>query len=224
MPYNIEAFKNLVSRGGGFARTNLYRVLFTPENAARELNLLCTNVSLPGRQILTNERLIGMTNKKVAYGFAVPEVTMTFLTLNDYYSRRFFEEWQSRVVNTRDYTVGYYKEYVSDVTIQQLKSGGNIASLLVSGNFPKVFKVLDALTEMNAEDEVVYGSTLIEAFPTSLTKIALSNDQDGLVSFSVAFSFKDWTSNFTGYKNDYYDNYENSVLKKGFDIYKALKG
>lgn len=224
MPYNIEGFKNLVSRSGGFARSNLYRVLFTPENAARELNLLCTNVQLPGRQILTNERLIGMTNKRISYGFAVPEVTMTFLALNDYFTRGFFEEWQSRVVNTNDYEVGYYKDYVQDIQIQQLKSGGNVANLLVSGNFPKIFKVLDALTEMNAEEEVVYAATLVEAFPTTLTEINFSNEQDEVVSFSVSFSFKDWTSQYTGYKNETNNSFENSVLKKGFDIYNILRG
>jgi hypothetical protein len=224
MPYNLEEFKNLASRSGGFARTNLFRVIFSPENAARELNLLCTNVSAPGRQILTNERIIGMTNKRVAYGYAVPEVTMTFITLSDYYSRNFFEEWQSNIIDQTNYTAGYYKDFVKDIGIQGLRSGGNVANNLISGNFPAVFKFIDEFVELNPEDEIAYSSTLIDAYPTSLTEMTFSNEADGIVTFSVSFVYKDWSSKFSGYKTNFSNNVQNSLLKKGFDLYKDLKG
>ena len=45
---------------------------------SRELNTLCRGASLPGKQILTADRRIGMNNEKVAYGYAVTDLNLSF--------------------------------------------------------------------------------------------------------------------------------------------------
>ena len=57
------------------------------------------DVQLPGRQILTQERIIGMKQKKVAYGYAEEDVSMTFYVMNDYGIKEYFDEWQSRIID-----------------------------------------------------------------------------------------------------------------------------
>ena len=55
----VDDFKSLVSNKGGIARANLFSVSLPglPGIATNEeMNLLCKDVSLPGRQVTTRER------------------------------------------------------------------------------------------------------------------------------------------------------------------------
>ena len=68
---SVDEFKSLVTNKRGLARSNLYRVKLPalPGASSREINLLCKNVTLPGRQIVTSERRIGVKTEKIPYGF-----------------------------------------------------------------------------------------------------------------------------------------------------------
>ena len=57
---SINQFKSLVNAKNGIARSNLFRVKLPslPGATMEELNILCKDVQLPGRQVLTNERRI----------------------------------------------------------------------------------------------------------------------------------------------------------------------
>lgn len=58
MAYSIEQIKNAVGSGGGVASGNLFRVILPAQEQAQNIDLLCRSTNMPGRQILTNERLI----------------------------------------------------------------------------------------------------------------------------------------------------------------------
>jgi len=89
----IDQFKSLVTQRNGIARPNLFRVKLPtlPGATSEELNILCKDVTIPGRQILTSNRQIGMKLEKIPYGYSVPEVSMTFHVLNDYGVKEYFE-------------------------------------------------------------------------------------------------------------------------------------
>ena len=75
----IDDFKSQVGRGGGMAMGNLYKIFLPPIGGdAREMNLLCKATSLPGRQILSTEKQMGLYTTKMAYGYAVDDVTLTW--------------------------------------------------------------------------------------------------------------------------------------------------
>ena len=100
-PSTIDQFKASVGKGNGFARTNLYSVLlpsFGQTDAARNLSLFCSSISLPARQLSTVERQIGVDVQKVAYGYTNDDVSMTFRVLNDQATREYFENWQRIVL------------------------------------------------------------------------------------------------------------------------------
>ena len=98
MANSIEDIKALANTKLGFARTNKFLVTLPTVGVGggllagivgafggmgggaspRELNILCSNVTMPAKQILTNERRIGMELQKVAYGYAVDDISMTF--------------------------------------------------------------------------------------------------------------------------------------------------
>lgn len=225
MAYNIEEFKNLVSRGGGFARTNSFRVIFAPENTAKELNLLCTSVDMPGRRILSNERRIGITNKKIAYGYDNAEVNMTFYLLNDNYVRSYFETWQSTIVNTNNYEIGYYRDYVRNITIQQLKRGANVAQLVASGgNYPATTKTETQRKAIAVDDKVSYSCILEEAYPVGISPVSYNNEMNGLVQYTVTFAYKNWRSTMAGAGSSGVKTYSEQNIQNAFDQSKIGRG
>jgi hypothetical protein len=179
MTYSIDQLKGEVSRGGGFAKGNLYRVILPviPElyinltgvdvTYPQSLNILCKNVTLPGKQLTTVNRTVGVVSQKIAYGYAVEDVSMTFLGLNDYIARKYFENWQSYALNPNTNEVRYKNEYAKTVTIQQL----------------------------DKYHRVVYSVDLEKAFPTQLLNIDFSNDNSSAVDINVTLSYSKWKRN-----------------------------
>ena len=186
---NIEQIKSLISAKGGIANANQFMIELPalPFAESQELNILCRSVTLPGRQILTNERLIGPKGRKVAYAHTQDEVTATFLVLNDYGVKKYFEHWQGLQIDRVTFEAGYKDDYAKTVKIRQLKKGFSLDADL---NFGPLKIDIDAFRAEN----VVYELELRKAFPTTMNEIQLNNEQGGLIELSVSFSFDDWTS------------------------------
>ena len=188
---NIDSLKSLVSRKGGLARSNLFQVVLPSipgfnKYSTSDINILCSNVNLPGRQIMTQERLIGIKGRKMPNGFASDDVNMTFYCLNDYGIKEYFEAWQNRVINQDTYEIGYTQDYCRDVRIAQLEKG--IAFDLGGFNIFGINVDIDIYTR----GKIVYECVLMDAFPTTMNAIELNNEQDGLVQLSVQLSYKNW--------------------------------
>ena len=80
---SIDVIKSTISAGGGYAKPNRFLVEL-PALAGlntRQINTLCKTTALPGKQILTHDRRIGMKFEKVAYGYAVITKAFQFLKL-----------------------------------------------------------------------------------------------------------------------------------------------
>lgn len=169
MTVSVSEFKaNLVK---GVARPNLYRIDLPSIDgieSPRELNLMCSAVNLPGKQIMTSERSIGMKYEKIAYSYAVDDIALTFIVRQDLGVKRYFEAWAARAINFDTLEVRYKQDYVEDVEIHQL----------------------------NSRQEIVYTCKLEDAFPTTLNAISLSNDAAGLMEFNVQLSYTDWKSTY----------------------------
>lgn len=187
----IDQFKSLVSSKGGVARANVFRVRLPSlpgVASSRDISLLCKDVQLPGRQILTNERRIGLQFEKVAYGYAVQDINMTFHVMNDYGIKKYFETWQNLAVDQTSFEVGYYNDYTFQIVIDQLKKGVTLPTYSF-GNFLDLFT---PRTVTVANDQIIYSCKLTNAFPTTMNAIQLNNDQDGIVELNVQLSYKNW--------------------------------
>lgn len=187
----IDQFKSLISAKGGVARANVFRVRLPSlpgVASSRDISLLCKDVQLPGRQILTNERRIGLQFEKVAYGYAIQDINMTFHVMNDYGIKRYFETWQDLAVNQTSLEVGYYNDYTFQIVIDQLKKGVTLPTYSF-GNFLDLFT---PRTVTVANDQIIYSCQLANAFPTTMNAIQLNNDQDGIVELNVQLSYKNW--------------------------------
>ena len=202
MANTIEDLKALVNTKLGFARPNKFLVTLPTVGVGggllagiigafsglgggaspRELNILCSNVTMPGKQILTNDRRIGMEFQKVAYGYAVDDVTMTFYLMNDYGVKDYFDSWRSTILDEEGQESNYKNEYAKTVTIHQLRQP-------LKG-FSKQLGPIRFNAGLGGGS--VYSVNLIEAFPIAASAIELNNDLDGLVQLQVTFAYTNW--------------------------------
>jgi hypothetical protein len=214
MVQSIDQFKSLINNKNGLVRSNLFRVKLPslPGASSEEMNILCKDIQLPGRQILTNERQIGMQNVKVPYGYAVQDVSMTFHVLNDYGVKEYFETWQNLAVNQNRYEVGYQKGvggYARQVEIEQFRKVKRLPRRFTNefrsetglkqflpklSDFEIVQDVFGLQDQLN--DLVIYKCKLIDAYPTGLNAIQLNNELDGVVELNIQMSYTNWETPF----------------------------
>lgn len=212
---SIDQLKSLVSRKDGIARPNVFRVKFPsiPGATSEEVNLLCKDVVLPGKQIITNERKIGMQTHKVPYGYGVSDISMTFHVLNDYGIRKYFDVWQSLAIDQDGQTAGYLRGregYGKQIVIEQLKKGIGLPIYSTPLGIPKLpseiqnrlpkFGPIDLAQgqfdlDFVTGDDVIYSCTLFDAFPTTMNDITLNSEMDGVVELNVQLSYTKWISN-----------------------------
>ena len=215
----IDDLKALISQKDGAARSNVFAVALPPIAGlrSRELNLLCSRVNLPGRQITTTDRDIGLITQKVANNQAYDDVSLTFRCLNDYGIREYFEAWQNKCVNQNSQEVGYLKDYAFSVKIHQLRRGFGAPTYQTPFGLPRLPPMANAIVDnflggtllggaINAlqgeidlgfigQNDTVYSCELLEAFPTSMGQIELADAaMDGVVELTVQLSYKNWRS------------------------------
>lgn len=192
-PSSIDSFKATISKHGGLAHTNRFAVIMQPPqqsllniniqdqitnlasgesfkwqsliNDPRDLAMLCESVSFPGRRIHTFDYQSVRNNLKVPNGYENEDVTCMFHLTNDYYLKKMFENWQNMIIDFQTYKTGYLRDYASDIVIQQLNHA----------NLP------------------TYGVRLIDAYPTTINSVDLSNlDESTTVRLNVTFSYRDF--------------------------------
>lgn len=201
MVASIEALKGLFSAKHGPAKANLFQVNL-PSIAgvsSSTLNLLCKDVTIPGSQIATYEKEIGTKKEKVAYGEMHDDVNMTFLMLNDYGAKKYFEAWQKIAYNKDNYQIGYKSDYVRDIQISQLNKGTAFAVGEKSFNLGNIGPInfgLNIDLDIVSRDSFVYTCTLLDAWPVSVDSLQLSNEQDGLLELRVTFTYTKYKTQF----------------------------
>jgi len=199
MTASIDKMKSVIAQKGGLARPNNFLVELPSLGGAdaREMNILCRTASLPGKQILTHEKRVGMKFEKVAYGYAVDDVSMSFLVMNDMGVRTYFDEWRELILSEDVQTVKYKEEYQRRIVIHQLANSipsffasasinvGPISAGVSRGIGLPFGGNLDITTS-------VYSVELQNAFPTTIGEIGFNNDADGISEMTVQFSYTNW--------------------------------
>lgn len=220
--HDIDDFKSLVSQSQGLAKSNLFLVQLPSikrEDGSTvlsgiDLSVLCKASQLPGRQLLTHTRQIGLEHSHIVHGYGVEDVNLTFHVMNDYKVKEYFELWQNLAVDNNTKDVGYFNDYAKNVTIKQLKKGlslpiykknlgfldkvpSNIKNRLPDIEIPGIGGIDLSQGEIDiglvTNDQVMYECKLVGAFPTSITSIDLADaNANGLVEISVGLSYTNW--------------------------------
>ena len=205
MANSVDELKALVNTKLGFARPNRFLVtlpsfgggglfgIFTDGASPRELNILCSQASLPAKTILTNERRIGMEYQKMAYGYQIDDVTLTFYMMNDYGVKEYFDTWRNIVINENSMESNYKNDYARTITIHQLRQP--------LAGFTKQLGPIRFRGGIGGG--TVYSVDLLEAFPINTSEIQLNNELDGLVQMDVVIGYTNWrrSTNKEGFIN-----------------------
>ena len=183
--FNIDTFKSQI--GKGLARSNKFIIglpagdtieedhdKFRPtQTAARgssgelslpsrsALHFLCRSCTLPMNQMLTSERVIGMKQEKITYGYAQSDVTLSFYEPNDFPIRKYFQTWQNTQVDQDEGELNFKKSYAKDMTITAYSTAGS----------------------------PLFGVQLIDAFPVTINQQDFSNENNGIVDTTVTITY-----------------------------------
>ena len=196
---SIDTIKSLVTSGGGLARPNRFHVELPsiPGNSmnTRDLSDLCRTATIPSKQITTDERKIGMTTEKIAYGYLVDDVNINFLVLNDYKVKRYFDDWKGLIIDEETHTVGYKTDYQKRVVIHQLATA---VPSITAGLGLKVGPLSKKISRSFAPfpqvqiTTPVYSVELINAYPITVQALEFNNEPDGILEMSVQFAYTNW--------------------------------
>ncbi len=209
MALRVDEFLSEVAKSGGIAEPTLYNIILpTINKESRGMNILCTDIEIPQRQITTKERRIGMDTVKIAYGEVLTDINLSFMLLNDFGARYYFESWQGTAYDQETKLLSYHRDIVKDVTIQVLRKGvafditkkklfdsGKLPSSIAS-RLPRLGPLDFAQGEFDLNylttDDVIYEVKLIDAFPTSMASLSMGASADGLIKQTVQLSYKNF--------------------------------
>ena len=199
MVASIDRIKSTSTSRGGIARPNNFLIELPSipgfNRASEPLNVLCTSASLPSKQITTIDRRIGMEFEKIAYGYAVDDISMSFLLTNDYYVKKYFDTWKTFIINENKQIANYKKDYQAKVVIHQLRNSiPKTAFDIQVGSLPIGVDVTNFLNSFTAKAGFNVGLTtysveLIDAFPTTINAIEFNNNPDALAELTVSMSY-----------------------------------
>lgn len=213
--YGIEDLKSQITSSGGLARGNQFMVTLPQLNnffvSTEELNLMCTTVGLPGRQIMSMDYPMGTRNRKIANGYTTTDMTLTFLVANNHIVRKYFEAWQSEAHDQVTREIGYYNDYTKRVTIstvekgvrlslykRQFGGGLNRVPSFIRNRLPDIgpFDLSQGEVDLGAKFpmKTTYSCTLLDCYPTTLSDQQLGNNEAGVLELTVQLSFSEWES------------------------------
>lgn len=134
----------------------------------RGLDIMCESAEFPGKSLSTSETKYNSDYINMPYGITYAPVTITFVVSRDFLEKNIIDRWQNLIIDPVTHDVGYFEEYVSPVIeIQQL----------------------------NEQDKVTHKVQIVDAFPSEITSMALSNaDSDTYHRMSVTFIYRAWNN------------------------------
>lgn len=143
-------------------------------DVAAEIPFRCSNVSIPGRQVLSTDHITYGPHQKIATGASYEDVALEIILSEDFAEKLFFERWQDfavgfargmQGVEAGMFDVGYYAEYIGTVVIRQFSTSGDI----------------------------IYEAVLFEAYPTTIQALTSSWDTHEPHKLSVQMAYRYFT-------------------------------
>ena len=158
---SIERFISDV-KTRGVARTNRYEVNINPPvGDGSILTLACEETALPGRGYSTSPRAMHGPVQYIPYDKLYNEIAMTFRCSREMTEKKIFDDWLAFISPSDSHEYRFFNSYVSDITINQLD-------------------------EKNSK---TYGVNLYDAYPTTVTDLGLSQNQNEYHRLQVTFRY-----------------------------------
>ena len=179
--FSVDTLKAEINNLGGFAKNNKFSVVISApsgipalQNNAilRRLSFFCDTVSLPTKSLATYEKQIYGPVKAMPYRMTFTEASMSFIMTDSMNEKKYFDEWQNKIVDPGSGNLGYFDDYICDINIK---------------NFGR-YVTTDS-------DTPTYEVTLIDAWPSIVSEVQLSHSGGTeAMKLPVTFQFKKWES------------------------------
>jgi hypothetical protein len=164
-------------RQKGLAKPTLFSVeifknFFSEDGATRIDNhfivLMCQATELPGynTQTVPHYTYLGNT-REIPVQVDYEEIVLSFYLDMDLEVKKFFEQWLKKIFDPQTKTFGYPDDYTSNIRINQL----------------------------DKEQNKVYSTILVDAFPKSISPIQVGHSMMGTIStLDVRFVYTKWAT------------------------------
>ena len=183
------------------ARSNQFEVeIFQKTLNLRIRGMRCQKVTAPGKTITTNAFSVipaGPANNTVTNIVYPQEVSLDFILDNSFEDRYAIESWMQSIYND-DYSINYSRGKSGD------GDGGYLGKVVIR--------------QLANDDIPIYEIELLDAFPTSLSGLALDMDASTIQTMTVGFSYRTWVSSF---ENEHTGSILGGIFNKGI---RKLKG
>ena len=180
MPQTVFSIEKLrgAAGPGGFAKGQRYAVTFPkipaglPSATVGKLPYLCESVSIPTKSLAGVPHELYGPPREMAYRETFTEAVLSFIVDDAFTVRKFFDEWQTKIINPTTNNSNYYDDYVGTIKIIILK---NEATNLFS--------------------DPAYHVELVEAYPSLVGEILVGHAQGNeILRLSVSFKYRRWNS------------------------------
>ena len=114
MPQTIFSVERIRAAAGGFAKGNRYDVTIIPpsdlygHSALSKAQFLCEAVSLPTKGLASNAQVVYGPAREIPYGETFTEAALSFILDDAFTLKRFFDEWQTTIINPESGNVANY--------------------------------------------------------------------------------------------------------------------
>tara|TARA_Y100000593_G_scaffold83448_1_gene157252 strand:- start:6187 stop:6801 length:615 start_codon:yes stop_codon:yes gene_type:complete len=181
--FRPDTLKSVIANRGGLATTEKFEVVFSDipsaldGNVNKDLQFLCENVALPTKSLSAGEKSIYGVTYQMPYKVAYQELSMTFYLTEDMAQKKFFDEWQNKIIDPNTGNLNYYDTYACKMLIRKHNK--------ISSDFGA---------------QVPYEITLEGAWPSIVAEVQLSHGGGNEVArLPVTIQYKRWLSgNITG--------------------------
>jgi hypothetical protein len=140
---------------------------------SRYLALQCESAELPGRTLMTQEAKVYGPGFKVPYQSQYNEITLTFLSTNEFWERKLFDRWIEAI-------------HPSDTNNMRYAKG------------PQTYMTPIKIIQYDDFIKQIYAVELIDAFPIGVSAQQLSWSEDSFHRVSVQFAYQRYKPVYTG--------------------------
>jgi hypothetical protein len=153
--------------------------LINDDQMKRNVELMCTSIELPHRDMATTNFVTYGPGRKMPYAYVYgSQVNALFMGDKFLRQRAFFETWQKKMYSTVTHHLNYYDAYVGQMDIYQL---GQYREQSKDGDYDDNYRM-------------TYGIRLHEVYPETIGEVQYQSMTDDMVPMDipVKFSFRTW--------------------------------
>ena len=179
--FSPDTLKALLGSQGGLSYNDKYMVTLNkppkfelPGGIAmrKRLTMLCDTATLPTKSLATFEKSIYGPVKAMPYRMTFTEASMSFIMTDSMGEKHYFDAWQNMIVDQKTGNVGFFNDYICDITISKFGRAAN-----------------------DFGDKPTYEVTLFDAWPSIVSEVQLSHSGGTeAMKLPVTFQFRKWES------------------------------